>query len=171
MKSIVTSVVLIILFFNAESKNAIFWKAEFQDSSIVKSEHCKKINCSVYVIVNKSKQQLFVFLSGTLIYTFSVSTGIKGHRTPNMEHPFNGRLYKKYTSKKFPGGNYMGLGNMPYVMFVSGGFAIHGTTLGNIKYLGHTASHGCIRLHPNNAKLLFDLVKKVGVENTWVSIL
>ncbi|HKS85243.1 MAG TPA: L,D-transpeptidase [Pseudolabrys sp.] len=38
------------------------------------------------------------------------------------------------------------------------GYAIHGSY--EIKYLGRPASHGCIRLHPANAAILFTLVGK-----------
>ncbi len=171
MKTILTTIFLSCLFFNVQSQNIQSVEFNSEDTIATKTIPCQKIDCTVYVIVNKSKQRLFVFLNGTLLDSFNVSTGIKGHRTPNMEHRFNGRLYEKYTSKKYPGGNYMGMGNMPYAMFVIGGYAIHGTTTGNIKYLGRPASHGCIRLHPDNAKILFDLVNEVGYQNTWVSIL
>jgi lipoprotein-anchoring transpeptidase ErfK/SrfK len=82
----------------------------------------------------------------------------------------SGPLFKKYTSRKFPGGNYQGLGNMPYAVFIKGGYAIHGTTTGNFAKLGTRASHGCIRLHPVNAKIFYELVKLIGINNTWVSI-
>ncbi|HQX95541.1 MAG TPA: L,D-transpeptidase family protein, partial [Chitinophagaceae bacterium] len=49
-------------------------------------------------------------------------------------------------------------------------YAIHGTTTGNFAKLGTRASHGCIRLHPDNAKIFNALVKTVGLNNTWVSI-
>jgi len=171
MRILLTALSFLLVCSNAQGiylhSNAII----SDDSTTVKSLPCNKMECSVYIIVNKANQRLYVFLDGALLDTFDVSTGMRGHVTPNMEHRFNGRMYKKYTSKKFPGGDYMGLGNMPYAMFVRGGYAIHGTTLGNIKYLGRPASHGCIRLHPDNAKLLYELVEKAGVENTWVSIL
>jgi lipoprotein-anchoring transpeptidase ErfK/SrfK len=60
---------------------------------------------------------------------------------------------------------------MPYAVFIRGGYAIHGTTPGNFSKLGTRASHGCIRLHPDNAKLFNELVKRVGLENTWVKIM
>ena len=82
----------------------------------------------------------------------------------------SGPVFRKYTSRKFPGGNYKGLGNMPYVVFVRGGYAIHGTTSGNIPKLGKKASHGCIRLHPDNGKIFNELVRKAGLSNTWVTI-
>ena len=46
---------------------------------------------------------------------------------------------------------------MPYSIFLSGGYAIHGSY--EISHLGSPASHGCIRLHPENAAVLFALVR------------
>jgi lipoprotein-anchoring transpeptidase ErfK/SrfK len=46
---------------------------------------------------------------------------------------------------------------MPHSIFFSGGYAIHATPhTGN---LGRPASHGCIRLHPNNAAILYNMTK------------
>ena len=59
---------------------------------------------------------------------------------------------------------------MPYAVFVKGGYAIHGTTPGNFSKLGRRASHGCIRMPPDNAKIFYELVKKIGLQNTWVTI-
>ena len=59
---------------------------------------------------------------------------------------------------------------MPYAIFIKGGYAIHGTTPGNFLKLGHRASHGCIRLHPDNARKLFELVNSYGLQNTWVKV-
>src|SRR5262245_15408225 len=46
---------------------------------------------------------------------------------------------------------------MPYTIFFDGGYAIHGSY--EISHLGAPASHGCIRLRPENAAVLFALVK------------
>ena len=105
-----------------------------------------------------------------MVDTFKVSTGDRKHETPSMDRSPNGPTFQKYTSKKFPGGNYNGMGNMPYAIFIKGGYAIHGTTRGNIPKLGTKASHGCIRLHPDNAKIFFELVRNSGLENTWITI-
>lgn len=134
------------------------------------SESCKQKACRVWAKISKSKQVLFLYVDGTLVDSFKVSTGDTNHETPLMDLRPAGPIFKKYTSKKFPGGNYNGLGNMPYVVFIQGGFAIHGTTTGNIPRLGNKASHGCVRLHPDNGKLFFELVKEVGLEHTWISI-
>jgi hypothetical protein len=131
---------------------------------------CKQKACKLWARVSKKDQRLYLYLDGEAVDTFKVSTGDKKHETPQFDTRVDGRMFKKYSSKKYPGGNYQGLGNMPYVVFIKGGYALHGTTIGNIKRLGTKASHGCVRLHPNNAKILFDLVQNVGPGQTWVTI-
>lgn len=132
---------------------------------------CREAGCVIYVRVVKSIQTLFLHIDGELVDSFKVSTGMKGkYETPSFSVRPHGPIFIKYTSRKFPGGNYMGLGNMPYAVFVRGGYAIHGTTPGNFSKLGNRASHGCIRLHPDNAKIFNELVKRVGLENTWVTV-
>jgi lipoprotein-anchoring transpeptidase ErfK/SrfK len=126
--------------------------------------------CKVWLDVSKNTQRLYLYIEGELVDTFKVSTGGKGHETPNINRRPSGPAFTKYTSKKYPGGNYNGLGNMPYVVFIQGGYAVHGTTLGNIPKLGKKASHGCVRVHPDNAKIIQELIKAAGIENSWVTI-
>jgi lipoprotein-anchoring transpeptidase ErfK/SrfK len=125
---------------------------------------------AMWADVSKKDQRLYLYVEGECVDTFKISSGDAKHKTPNIDRRPSGPQFQKYTSKKYPGGNYNGLGNMPYVLFVQGGYALHGTTVGNIKRLGTPASHGCIRLHPDNAKIIFEIAKAVGVENTWVTI-
>ena len=133
--------------------------------------YCRDKECMVYAEIDKSKQVLYLYIMGELKDTFKVSTGKgKKYETPEMSRHPEGPVLTRYTSKKFPGGNYMGLGNMPYAVFISNGYAIHGTTPGNFAKLGNRASHGCIRLHPDNAKVFNALVKTVGLKQTWVSV-
>ena len=49
---------------------------------------------------------------------------------------------------------------MPYSLFFSGGYAIHGTY--ETASLGRPASHGCIRIAPENAAALFQMVQAEG---------
>ena len=53
---------------------------------------------------------------------------------------------------------------MPNSIFFVGGYAIHGTN--HVKGLGRPASHGCVRLHPSNAQILYRLVQARGAGNT-----
>ena len=134
------------------------------------SANCKQMSCEVYAQVVKSQQKLYLYINGILQSTWDVSTGLKGSETPLLNHNPNGRIYEAYTSKKFPGGDYKGLGNMPYAIFIKDGFAIHGTAEANWPKLGKKASHGCIRLHPDNAQYFNRLVRDAGIKNSWVSV-
>jgi hypothetical protein len=80
-----------------------------------------------------------------------VSTARRGYRTPNGSYRPQ-RLARKWFSRKYD------WSPMPYSIFFDGGYAIHGSY--EISHLGRPASHGCIRLHPNNAAVLFALVKE-----------
>jgi hypothetical protein len=57
---------------------------------------------------------------------------------------------------------------MPYSIFFHNGYAIHGSSA--IDKLGGPASHGCVRLHPHHAALLFDLVQQEGPGNTTIEV-
>jgi hypothetical protein len=130
----------------------------------------KENNCLLFAAVSKSKQLLYLYINGTLKDSFKVSTGKKDFLTPDLNLRPEGPVYTKYSSRKYPGGDYNGLGNMPYAVFLSDGVAIHGTTPGNFSKLGTVASHGCIRLHPDNGKIFNELVKMFGIKNTWVIV-
>jgi hypothetical protein len=131
---------------------------------------CSRATCPVWIKVDKSEQRLYLYRNGALEATWAVSTGIAGRGTPNFDKNPNGRIYDRYTSTKFPGGDYKGLGNMPYAIFIEGGFAIHGTGTSNWRKLGQTASHGCIRIHPDNAYYLNRLVRQTGIYQTWITV-
>jgi len=131
---------------------------------------CTGKECYLYVEIIKSTQLFYLHLDGELKDSFPVSTGMGKYKTPNLNVRPSGPFFTKYTSKKWPGGNYKGLGNMPYAVFVRGGYAIHGTTPGNFSTLGTPASHGCIRLHPDNGRVFYELVKLIGLSNTWVTV-
>lgn len=138
-------------------------------NSLLKSD-CSEKECPLVAEIVKEKQLMYLYIDGELKDSFAVSTGIPGRETPNMNMRISGPVFTRYTSTKYPEGDYKGLGNMPYAVFVKSGYAIHGTTQGNFAKLGKKASHGCIRLHPDNAKLFYDLVKIFGLNNTWVIV-
>lgn len=131
---------------------------------------CYRNSCKIWADVDKSAQRLYLYIDGVLTYTWKTSTGKAGYTTPNMDRHPNGRIYDRYTSTKYPDGDYNGLGNMPYAVFIYGGYAIHGTTRGNWSRLGKPASHGCIRLHPDNGQIFNILVRRNGIKNVWVTV-
>jgi hypothetical protein len=131
---------------------------------------CYRNSCKIWADVDKHAQRLYLYIDGVLTYTWKTSTGRPGFTTPDMDQHPDGPIYDRYTSTKYPDGDYNGLGNMPYAVFVRGGYAIHGTTRGNWSKLGTVASHGCIRLHPDNGQIFNQLVRKNGKSSTWVTV-
>lgn len=117
---------------------------------------------NIFIVVDISDQKMFVSVDGKPSLEFDVSTGRKGYTTPTGRYGVE-RMYRKYHSKKYDGAP------MPYSIFFHQGFAIHGTT--DLKRLGTIASHGCVRLHPDNAKALFELVKDAGAANTTIRVM
>lgn len=151
---------------------------EEYESATGKSAHirawkgtCRYKQCPVWALVDKSEQTLTLYIDGKVSEVWDVSSGGPGYSTPNFNQNPNGRIYDAYTSKAFPGGDYQGLGNMPYVVFIEGGYGIHGTTKGNWSRLGNPASHGCIRVHPDNGLKFNRLVRKHGVGNVWITVI
>jgi len=105
----------------------------------------------IVVTVDKSAQELAVTVDGAPRYHWPVSTARIGYHTPNGTYKPQ-RLARKWFSRKYD------WSPMPYSIFFDEGYAIHGSY--EISHLGRPASHGCIRLHPDNAALLFALVKE-----------
>lgn len=116
---------------------------------------------SISIVVDISDQKMFVSIDGEQLHEFDVSTGRKGYSTPTGQWGVE-RMHRKYHSKKYDGAP------MPHSIFFYKGYAIHGTA--DIKRLGRVASHGCVRLHPENARLLFELVKEAGPANTKIRV-
>lgn len=131
---------------------------------------CFRNSCPIWADVDKSAQRIYLYIDGVLTYTWKTSTGKAGYTTPDFDRHPDGRIYDRYTSTKYPGGDYNGLGNMPYAVFITGGYAIHGTPRGNWSRLGTPASHGCIRLHPDNAQIFNILVRKNGISKVWITV-
>ncbi|MGZ3775687.1 MAG: L,D-transpeptidase [Pseudobdellovibrionaceae bacterium] len=131
---------------------------------------CFRDSCKIWLQAVKSTQMAYLFIDGQLVDSWKISSGAPGHDTPDFDKHPEGRIYDAYSSTKFPGGDYKALGNMPYAVFIEGGFAVHGTPAGNWRKLGKKASHGCIRMHPENAKRFNRLVRKFGIYQTWITV-
>ena len=118
-------------------------------------------NASVVAKIDLSAQRMNVYVDGKALYSWPVSTARRGYRTPvGVYRPT--MLHRMHYSRKYNNAP------MPHSIFFKGGYAIHGTT--EIKRLGRPASHGCVRLHPRNAKTLFNLVKKYGRGKTRIVV-
>jgi lipoprotein-anchoring transpeptidase ErfK/SrfK len=111
--------------------------------------------------VSISTQTMRVFHEGRHIYTWAVSTAKSGKVTPTGVYAPE-FLSRHHRSKRYNNAP------MPWAIFYDGNYAIHGTD--QIKRLGKPASHGCVRLHPDNAEILFKMVKWEGMQAMRVEI-
>ena len=116
---------------------------------------------SILAKVDLSDQTMHVYIDGWERYTWPVSTAKRGYVTPVGDYHAQ-RLAAMWYSRKYDNSP------MPHSIFFLGGYAIHGTEY--VTRLGTPASHGCVRLHPDNAAVLFDLVKANGTENMDIQI-
>ena len=139
-------------------------------------------NFELFLFVSKANhgpwsQRMFVFQKQTsgdlnLLYTWPVSTGREvlapgpsGNllRTDTPQGYFQidpDRVFRRYHSSEWDH-------DMPHAMFFSWehdglqtGIAIHGAVGDDVDTLGTRSSAGCIRIHPQNAALLFNLIKR-----------
>ena len=113
----------------------------------------------VLISIDKSTQQMTVRVDGATRYVWPVSTGASGYDTPSGEYkPF--RMEADHFSREWDDAP------MPHsIFFTQRGHAIHGS---NHRGIGTPASHGCVRLEPKNASILFALVKQEHMSNTRV---
>jgi lipoprotein-anchoring transpeptidase ErfK/SrfK len=115
----------------------------------------------VEIFVDISNQTMTVDVDGWTYGRWKVSTARDGYYTPRGSwRPF--MLKKMHYSRKYDNSP------MPNSIFFLGGYAIHATYY--INQLGRPASHGCIRLHPQNAAKLYALVQKHGLRSTRITI-
>ena len=114
------------------------------------------------ITVDKTAQTLTVARDGQVLHTWPVSTGRTGRFTPvGNFRAF--RMEKDHFSKEFDDAP------MPHsIFFTDRGHAIHGSF--ETKKLGRPASGGCVRLAPENAKTLFEMVQAEGVLKTKVEV-
>ena len=86
-------------------------------------------------------------------YDWPISSARSGFYTPGGSFAPT-HLELMHYSKKYH------MSPMPHAIFFRGGYAIHGTY--ETGELGRPASHGCVRLSPGNAAMLYSMVKAEG---------
>jgi len=111
--------------------------------------------------VDISTQTMVVSHNGKVKYKWPVSTGRKGYSTPTGTYSAKW-LSRHHRSRKYNNAP------MPYAVFYHRGYAVHATY--DTKRLGRPASHGCVRLAPENAAKFFALVQQAGNKNTRIVI-
>jgi hypothetical protein len=117
---------------------------------------------NIDIVIDKNSQRMTVAVDGAQRYVWPVSTGRPGYDTPNGAFKVN-RMDANHFSQEWDNAP------MPHSMFFDlHGHAIHGFF--DVKHLGLAVSHGCVRLSPANAAVLFSLVKAEGMANTSVAV-
>ena len=111
--------------------------------------------------IDISKQRMMVLVDGRETFEWKVSTAGKGYVTPTGSFKPT-RMHEMWYSRKYDNAP------MPHSVFFHGGYAVHATP--HVKRLGSPASHGCIRLHPDNASDFYQLVQAFGPSNTSIVI-
>jgi lipoprotein-anchoring transpeptidase ErfK/SrfK len=115
---------------------------------------------SILIAIDKTTQKMSVFIDGTKKYDWRVSTGRPGYATPTGTYTATS-MNEVWYSKEWDNAP------MPHaVFFMTDGHAIHGSY--EVKSLGKPVSHGCVRISPQNAGILYALVEKNGLKNTQV---
>jgi lipoprotein-anchoring transpeptidase ErfK/SrfK len=120
----------------------------------------RKAGSAILVNIDKTNQKMMVFLDGVEKYNWPVSTGKAGYSTPSGTYTATS-MNEIWYSKQWENAP------MPHsIFFMKDGHAIHGSS--DVKNLGSPASHGCVRISPENAAKLYALVAKNGLQNTQV---
>ena len=117
-------------------------------------------DAALLITIDKAKQRMIVSRDDVPLYDWPVSTGQRGYDTPaGVYKPF--RMEKDHFSKEWDEAP------MPHsIFFTMDGHAIHGSF--EVKKLGRPASHGCVRISPQHAAILWDLVREEKMANTRV---
>ncbi len=111
--------------------------------------------------VSLAAQKMQVYKGDVLMYEWSVSTARRGYKTPLGNYvPY--LLNKNHRSRIYDNAP------MPYSVFFLGGYAVHGTKAS--KALGKPASHGCVRLLTEHARMFYMLVEQYGKQNVKIII-
>ena len=116
---------------------------------------------NIVVRIDRTTQRMAVSVDGEPRYNWRVSTARRGYITPpGSYHPE--MMARRWFSKRYYNSP------MPHSIFFYRGYAIHGTY--EISRLGGPASHGCVRLDPGNAAILYDLVERQGMNSTTIVV-
>ena len=107
------------------------------------------------ILVNLTKQWLYAFEDGTQVFNAPVATGRNGMETPAGNFSIYAKL-KIQTMEGVLDGKKWVVPNVPNVMYINGGVALHGTYWHNLFGTGARPSHGCVNLPLKAAAWLYD---------------
>jgi hypothetical protein len=107
-----------------------------------------------HIEVNLSTQWLTAYENDIVVYRAPVATGRNGFNTPTGNYAIYNKLQMQ-TMTGSMGGESWNVPDVPWVMYVVGGVALHGTYWHNAFGTGVRMSHGCINLGIDDAQWLY----------------
>lgn len=111
--------------------------------------------------VDLATQRLTVTERGEVRAVWPISSG----RAPTVTK--TGTFRPQWASRMWYSRQY-DMAPMPYAVFFNGGIAFHATQATHL--LGRPASHGCVRLAPQNARALYGLIHAHGFAHTEIVV-
>lgn len=111
--------------------------------------------------VDLASQRLTITERGAVKSVWAISSGRAG--TPTK----TGTFRPQWASRMWYSRQY-DMAPMPHAVFFNGGIAFHATQATHL--LGRPASHGCVRLAPQNARALFAMIHAHGYAHTEIVV-
>jgi hypothetical protein len=126
----------------------LFFELSFIIKGIISNSTVKGNNSNgqVVIVIDINSNYLSVFNKGKIVKTFPIASGKEA--TPSPIGTW--KVINKGTWNQGFGGRWIGL-NVPW-----GTYGIHGTT--SPYSIGHSASHGCIRMKNKDVVELYDMI-------------
>lgn len=141
----------------------VLWDAEAREAVLYATNEVRVRLGEKRVFISKSDQEIKAWQGDRLVFSSQVSTGRRGHQTPNGDFvagPYKARMHRSSLYDDAP---------MPWSVQITGNIFVHGYhTVPN-----RPDSHGCIRLPvsgANYAKWFYDWVEigtPVSVTGEW----
>ncbi len=124
------------------------------------TDHADEVN----VVIHKKSQSMSVTVNGKPEFTTMVTTGMAGKETPSVS------THAKDVERVHMSREYNA--PLPWAIRITCGYFIHGATEGAMVYMKRKVphSHGCVRVPPQYARRLFDIVSTAGVKNTFIVV-
>lgn len=133
----------------AASRSSVRARQASVQKNRIKRKAAKVRSQRRWIKVDLSSQRLVAYEGGRPVYSTRISSGKRS--TPTLTGTYS--IQNKLRSTRMRGRDY-NVPNVPYAMFYSGNYAIHGAYWHN--RFGTRVSHGCVNLPVSQARKLYN---------------